>query len=140
MICPYCQTDQEQKKVCSFCEADISQNRPKIKQTLSEDEAYQPQPILATYHTYDLLILLRYLRKKRSFYYRNMQLLRKAPSGTNVPENINEGSQEMYRADTAHMKIIEGILIDRQGYKPKRIDQKLLDALKAKIEREDHHA
>jgi len=135
MKCPYCQTEQEQKKICSFCQADLTRNRPKMKQILNQEEAYQSQPILSTYHTYDLLIMLQHLRKERSFYYHNMQLIRKAPSEVQVPEDINQDSQTIYRKHTAQMRVIEGILIDRMGYSPKRVDNKLLDALKAKIER-----
>lgn len=79
MICTYCQTEQEQKKICSFCSADLTQYRPKRKQTLTQEEAYQSQPILETYHTYDLLLLLSHLREKRSSTYKTMQIVRKAP-------------------------------------------------------------
>lgn len=135
MFCPYCQTEQEQKKICSFCKADLTQDRPKMKQTLSEEEAYQSQPILATYHTYDLLVMLQHIRKERSFYYHNMQIVRKAPSEANVPEEINQEGQKIYRKHTAQMRVIESILIDRMGYKPKRVDKKLLQALKLKIQK-----
>jgi len=135
MLCPYCQTEQEQEKICSFCKADLTQDRPQMKQTLSEEEAYQSQPILATYHTYDLLVLLQHIRKERSFYYHNMQIVKKAPSEANIPEDINQEGQKLYREHTAQMRVIEGILIDRMGYYPKRVDNKLLGALKLKIER-----
>jgi hypothetical protein len=32
------------------------------------------------------------------------------------------------------MKVIEGILIDRMGYKSKRVDDKLLESLRKKVE------
>lgn len=137
MNCPYCQTKQEQKKNCSFCGADLTTDRPKIKQNLSEDEAYQPQPILATYHTYDLLILLQYLRKQRTDNYKLMQMVRKAPESVSVPTETVSFAEEQYRHDTAQMRVIEGILIDRLGYKPKRIDNKLLQALEYKINKEE---
>lgn len=135
MLCPYCQTQQEQKKICSFCGADLYQNRPKIKQNLNQEEAYQKQPILATYHTYDLLRMLQFLRQERTDNYKQMQMMRKAPESVSVPSDINSFAQQQYREKTAYMKVIEGILIDRLGYKPKRVDNKLLNALKAKIER-----
>jgi len=135
MLCPYCQTKAEQKKICSFCKADLTQNHPKMKQTLSQEEAYQNQPILATYHTYDLLLLLSYLREERSISYKTMQSVRKAPDEAKKDnyEELNEYGQELYREATARKNIIEQILIDRMGYYPKRIDNKLLNALKAKI-------
>src|SRR5699024_9060888 len=64
MQCTYCKVKQENKKICSFCEADLTQERPKKKQTLSQEQAYQTQPELSKYHTYDLLLLLIYLIKQ----------------------------------------------------------------------------
>lgn len=133
IICTYCQTEQEQKKICSFCGADLNKTRPKMKQTLSEDESYQPQPILETYHTLDLMILLRFLRDERSTNYKLMQTVRKAPEGAEIPKDTIAFAEQQYRENTARAKVIEGILIDRLGYKPKRIDDKLLAALEFKI-------
>lgn len=135
MICPYCQTDQQQEKICSFCGADLLKTRPKRKQILNQEEAYQSQPMLATYHTYDLLRMLQFLRQERTYTYKQMQTIRKAPEAVQVPDDINAFAQQQYREQTAYMKVIETILIDRLGYKPRRIDDKLLNALKAKIER-----
>src|SRR5690625_7527058 len=73
MQCTYCKVKQENKKICSFCEADLTQERPKKKQTLSQEEAYQTQPELSKYHTYDLLLLLSYFREQRSTAYKTMQ-------------------------------------------------------------------
>jgi len=138
MLCPYCQKDQEQKNTCSFCGADLEQDRPQIKQMLNEEEAYQPQPILAKYHTYDLLIMLQYIRKERTYHYKQMQTVKKAPEGISVPADTIAFAEQQYRENTARMKVIEGILVDRLGYKPKRIDNKLLNTLKAKIEGSHH--
>lgn len=135
MQCPYCETEQEQKKICSFCEADLTKSRPEKKQILSEEEAYQPQPMIKLYHTFDLLVMLQHLRKERSFYYKNMQILRKAPAEANITDEYNQLGQETYREYTARMKVIENILVDRLGYKPKRVDDKLLHALQQKMDR-----
>jgi hypothetical protein len=43
-------------------------------------------------------------------------------------------AENEYRRYTARMKVIEGILIDRMGYKPKRVDDKLLESLRKKVE------
>ena len=137
MICTYCKTQQENKKICSFCESDLTQTRPQKKQILSQEEAYQSQPILATYHTYDLLLLLSHLREERSSSYKTMQVVRKAPeeAKSNDYDETNQYGQELYREATARKNIIEQILIDRMGYYPKRIDNKLLEALHSKL----HH-
>ena len=71
--------------------------------------------------------------------YKTMQVVRKAPQeakkSVNNYEELNESGQELYREVTARKNIVEQILIDRMGYYPKRIDDKLLNALKTKIER-----
>src|SRR5699024_7251484 len=112
--------------------------RPKKKQTLSQEEAYQTQPELSKYHTYDLLLLLSYLREQRSTAYKTMQSVRKAPNEVKTSRNdydeLNEYGQEFYREATAR-KNIEQILINGMEYYPKLVDKKLLDALKSKIER-----
>src|SRR5699024_6998228 len=131
MQCTYCKVKQENKKICSFCEADLTQERPKKKQTLSQEEAYQTQPELSKYHTYDLLLLLSYLREQRSTAYKTMQSVRKAPNEVKTSRNdydeLNEYGQEFYREATARKNIIEQILIDRMGYYPKRVDNKELE-------------
>lgn len=134
MKCSYCQTDQqEQRKHCFICQADLEQNRPQIKPYVNEEEAYQPQPVLATYHTYDLLVLLRFLRKQRTENYKLMQTVRKAPEEASIPSDIISYAETTYRDDTTYMRVIEGILIDRLGYKPRRVDDKLLNVLNKKI-------
>src|SRR5699024_513257 len=143
MQCTYCKVKQENKKICSFCEADLTQERPKKKQTLSQEEAYQTQPELSKYHTYDLLLLLSYLREQRSTAYKTKKKTKKSHKKAqnkvktirNDYDELNEYGQEFYREATARKNIIEQILIDRMGYYPKRVDNKLLDALESKIER-----
>lgn len=137
MNCYYCQTYQENTKICSFCEADLTKPRPQKKQILSQEEAYQTQPKLEKYHTYDLLLLLRDLRAERTNMYKVMQIVRKAPEEAkkDTYEEINQDGQALYREATARQRIIEEILIDRMGYYPKRIDNKLLEALQLKLHR-----
>src|SRR5699024_11836044 len=80
-----------------------------------------------------------YLREQRSTAYKTMQSVRKAPNEVKTSRNdydeLNEYGQEFYREATARKNIIEQILIDRMGYYPKRVDNKLLDAL----ERSEEH-
>src|SRR5699024_5721629 len=139
MQCTYCKVKQENKKICSFCEAVLTQERPKKKQSLSQEEAYQTQPELSKYHTYDLLLLLSYLREQRSTAYKTMPSVRTSPNEVKTSRNdydeLNEYGQEFYREATARNNIIEQILTDRMVYYPKRVDNKLLDALESKIER-----
>src|SRR5699024_11359100 len=61
--------------------------------------------------------------------------LNEVKTSRNDYDELNEYGQEFYREATARKNIIEQILIDRMGYYPKRVDNKLLDALESKIER-----
>src|SRR5699024_10182604 len=101
------------------------QERPKKKQTLSQEEAYQTQPELSKYHTYDLLLLLSYLREQRSTAYKTMQSVRKAPNEVKTSRNdydeLNEYGQEFYREATARKNIGEHLLVGGVRRVPARI-------------------
>ena len=137
MICSYCSFKNEQYiENCGFCEAPLNQQRPCLREHLFLDQCELPFGELTLFHTYDLLILLRLVREERSTCYRLMRSVQKAPEDVEIDSDTVEFAESDYRRYTARMRVIEGILIDRMGYKPKRIDDKLLISLKAKMERE----
>lgn len=141
--CSYCETENRQNvDNCTFCNAPLSINRPTQKKLLTIEHAQKPFQDLVEYHTYDLLILLRLVRAERSTAYDMMisikRLLEKAPEGSQNDSNnleLVKHAETDYKLYTSRMKLVEGILIDRMGYKPKRVDNKLLEALQAKIQR-----
>lgn len=134
MICSYCQTENQQNvENCTFCNAPISVKRPKQKDFLAADLAEKPFEELIQFHTYDLLVLLRLVREERSTAYKLMRMVQKAPEGVPIDSDTLSFAEGDYRRWTGRMKTIEGILIDRMGYKPNRVDDKLLAALQAKI-------
>lgn len=143
MKCSYCQTENQQNvEYCTFCNALLTAERPKQKDFLAIDHAEKPFQELIKFHTYDLLVLLRLIRAERSTAYDMMisiqRLLKKAPEGPqndSDSEGLVKHAENDYKRYTARMRVLEGILIDRMGYKPKRIDDKLLNALQAKIQR-----
>lgn len=134
MICSYCQTENEKYEKCKFCGASLKLERPKLKDFLFIEQSELPFDELILFHTYDILILLRLVREERTKSYSLMRTLQKAPEVVGVDSSTLAFAESEYRRYTARMKVLEGILIDRMGYKPKRIDDKLLESLKAKIE------
>src|SRR5699024_10496155 len=137
MICSYCKTKNPKDiTICNFCEANLVAERPNIHPMLSEDMAYLSKPQLEKLHTYDLLLILRHLRAERTDYYRIMQSVRKAPDEIKNDnyEETNEYGQKLYRDLTARQNVIQELLVDRMGYYPKRVDDKLLHALNQRIE------
>lgn len=137
MICSYCKTESKNQTTCDFCCADLTKSRPKRNPMLDDSAANYTQPELETMHTYDLIRLLSHIRHERSESYQLMQIIRKTPEKAKISnyEDTNEFGQEQYRELTAKKNVIEQILVDRMGYFPKRIDDKLLAALDYKIKR-----
>lgn len=143
MICSYCKTESVNSVTCDFCHSDLAAARPKMNQLLDVSNHYS-QPELQKMHTVDLLLILRRLRADRTDMYKTMQIIRKAPQ--EAQESV-EGYSElkmdginMYQEITARKNVIEQILIDRMGYFPKRIDDKLLNALNERIRQNENPA
>lgn len=137
MICSYCETENDQyAETCRFCGAPLKRQRPKLKGFVFLDQAESPFEELSLFHTYDLLILLRLVREERTRTYNLMRVIKKLSKEVEVNSDDLTYAQQEYRCYTARMKVIEGILIDRMGYKPKRVDDKLLTSLKMKMEGE----
>lgn len=135
MICSYCETkNASADEECSFCGAPLQRKRPMLQEFIYLEQCELPFDNLIYFHTYDLLLLLRLVRKERS---KSYDLMRSAQKGADLIEIDSEAlsfAESEYRHYTARMRVIEGILIDRMGYKPKRVDNKLLESLKAKID------
>ncbi len=135
MICSYCnQANEEIEEYCSFCKAPLSIIRPKLKDYIDLNHAELPFSELSLFHTYDLLVLLRLVREERTKSYNLMRTLQKAPEDVFIDSDTLAFAESEYKCYTARMKLIEGILIDRMGYKPKRVDDKLLESLRVKVE------
>jgi hypothetical protein len=135
LICSYCGSENSENAVtCGFCDASLKKQRPKVRDLVFLDQCELPFDQLSIFHTYDLLVLLRLVREERSKSYNLMRSVQKAPEEVVVDSDTLTFAESEYRRYTARMKVLEGILIDRMGYKPKRVDDKLLDSLRAKID------
>lgn len=136
MICSYCKTESVNTVTCDFCFADLAAARPKINELIDLSHHYS-QPELQKMHTVDLLLILRRLRADRTNMYKTMQIIRKAPqeaqNGIDGYSELKADGINIYQEITARKNVVEQILIDRMGYFPKRIDDKLLNALNDRI-------
>lgn len=131
MICSYCKTETLNIETCDFCKADLIKERPQMRENLDDSVINYEQPQLEKLHTYDLLKILRYVRAKRTEEYKNMQIIRKASKGSF--QELEDLEINSYIEITAKKNILEEILIDRMGYFPQRVDDKLLKAFNYKI-------
>ena len=133
-ICTYCKTENKESEIrCTFCEADLALSRPKTMRFVELTDAYQPYSVLKSYHTFDLLQLLRLVRRSRTDAYNSLRITLKASNEIEVPQELKNAAEDDYKRSTAYMNLIEEILIDRIGYKPQRVDDKLLQAWEQKL-------
>lgn len=135
MICSYCETEGLEES-CSFCGASLNIKRPKLKEFVVLEDVEKPFKELSCFHTYDLLVLLRLVRKERTKAYDLMLTLKKAGKSPQIDQVMVNYSEEQYGLYTKRMKVVEGILIDRMGYKPQRVDDKLLAKLAERLRKE----
>lgn len=135
MICSYCGTEGLEDS-CSFCGANLNIKRPILKEFVVLEDVEKPFNELSCFHTYDLLVLLRLVRKERTKAYDLMLTLKKAGKSPEIDQAMVNYSEEQYGLYTKRMKVIEGILIDRMGYKPQRVDDKLLAKLAERLRKE----
>lgn len=136
MICSYCGTEGLEDSCCSFCGVSLNIKRPKLKEFVVLEDVEKSFNELASFHTYDLLVLLRLVRKERTKAYDLMLTLKKAGKSPQIDQAMVSYSEEQYGLYTKRMKVIEGILIDRMGYKPQRVDDKLLAKLAERLRKE----
>ena len=136
MICHYCKTkNAENQNRCTFCEADLLSARPVIRD-IDVTDVLKPLPEKMTYHTFNLLEMLQIARKERSDAYNMLRIVLKSENEVEVDKDLKNSVEEQYRLFTAHVHMIQELLIDRIGYYPKRVDEKLLDRYFSKCKKE----
>lgn len=146
-ICPYCASEQKIRNgvllpKCDFCGADLRDkntgclrlvsdkgerfNFQKMKTNIFEEHAMQSVEILKTYHSFDLYILLKEIREKRELLYMGYEIFLKAAKQDIEFEKNAEKELLVFNDWTRRMYVIENILIERQGYFPSNITDKVL--------------
>ena len=134
MICHYCKTkNAENQNRCTFCEADLLSARPTIRE-IDVTDVLKPLQEKRTYHTFNLLEMLQIARKERSDAYNMLRIVLKSENEVEVDKDLKNSVEEQYRLFTAHVHMIQELLIDRIGYYPKRVDNKLLDRYLSKCQ------
>lgn len=134
MKCQYCKTENAENQTrCTFCEADLLSARPVIREIDITDVLKTVQE-KRQYHTFNLLEMLQIARKERSDAYNMLRIVLKSENEVEVDKDLKNSVEEQYRLFTAHVHMIQELLIDRIGYYPKRVDNKLLDRYLSKCQ------
>ncbi|EJW14320.1 hypothetical protein M5X00_23235 [Paenibacillus alvei] len=144
--CPYCGSVVEIRSgayYCGFCDMilpqELLQEEGKRKQfsinqaSVSIDLADMSTPELMTRKTYELLILLRHLRQKRSDSFNLMRILKKANAQADEFQAAASSSGKDYEWWTRKMWIVENIIRDRMNYVPARITDDYLLSIEKQI-------
>ena len=137
--CPYCGTNLKMETdffFCDFCDMNLSLNQIQkdgeriqiINREINSAYLNMTTPELMTFSTWELILLLREARKKRtSFYKRNFEskILKEAQKGDDLLHS--------YKLSTKKMYVIENILKVRLGYIPANLNQSFLNNYKKNI-------
>ncbi|MDF2052656.1 hypothetical protein [Priestia megaterium] len=105
MICSYCGTEGSEEN-CSFCGASLNIQRPKLKEFVVLEDVEKPFNELECFHTYDLLVLLRLVRKERTKAYDLMITLKKAGERPQINQVMVNYSEDLYEPYTKRMNLV----------------------------------
>lgn len=146
-VCPFCASEQKINNgilapKCDFCGADLRDESTgclrlinkdgerfkfkKMKVNIFEEHAKQSVPVLKTYHTFDLYVLLREVREVRQLMYKGYEVLQKASELDTSYKGFAKQEIEKFTEWTKRMYVIENILLERQGYFPNKVTDKVL--------------
>lgn len=139
--CPYCATEIFNNSCCFCCyEGQPQQNgKRNVQKTMKSivfiDHAIKGVSELIQYHTYDLLVCLRLIRAERSQVFDTLRGVNKMFDAITENEalhfkEVQDDAGSMYEYWTRKAWVIENILMDRMGYFPDRIDDKMLIRVK----------
>jgi hypothetical protein len=136
--CPYCASViqqpmfEEDKCFCGYCNAYVhcSENGKRKsryeRRVIGHEFMYMDLPELMELHTHDLLIALKIAREERRSYFGNMSTVKKAAAQSqDFKAQASEAGNE-YEKVTRKVFQIENILLERIGYIPQTVSEKLL--------------
>lgn len=132
--CPHCNSSvkkvTETNFFCSFCDMIVTLEKSvenRFKGAVDYVDAAKSTSVLKSYHTFDLLLLLRFCREERRSTYKLMQTLNKVKGLSN---EFSEGFKEafnQYDYWTKKTRIAESLVKERIGNIPKAVTKELLE-------------
>ncbi|MDF9530576.1 hypothetical protein [Bacillus cereus] len=158
MFCRYCGIEPKvnhagvlEEANCNFCGGslvDEDTGHPKLciiqgdrfefhemKHNVFIEHVEQPVGVLKTYHTFDLYLLLKEVRSMRSTTYYGMRVLNNASEVDDDFKGLAQDQGKNYEYWTRRKFVIENILLERQGYFPERITDKVLGFMADQIKK-----
>ena len=138
------------QETCTFCGALIRDEKSGILQVSQNEERYEfkkmqqhiflehiDQPVndLKQYHTFDLYLLLKEVREVRSQTFTVLRILNKALDDDAQFKDTADEVGNDYEYYTRKAWVIENILLERQGFFPEKITDRVLQYMWEQIEK-----
>ncbi|MDR0140187.1 hypothetical protein RFW18_20715 [Metabacillus idriensis] len=139
--CPYCGSDirkmNEFQYFCGFCDMRVNSNKAmqnnerlevRVREFVADHYIDKRTEELMDFSTYELLYLLKFIRKERSDMYHYMKTFNRAGEleETNPFEEIEKETARNYMYLSKKMFVVENIIRERLGYVPVRITEAYL--------------
>ncbi|MDQ0862177.1 hypothetical protein [Bacillus sp. V2I10] len=141
ITCPYCGSDikkmNEFQYYCGFCDMRVNSNRAmqnnerlkvRVREFVADHYIDKNTQELMTFSTYELLYLLKFVRKERREMYHHMKTFHRAgeQEDTDRYKKIEKETGRNYIYLSKKMFVVENIIRQRLGYVPVRITETYL--------------
>lgn len=127
----------EYQYYCEFCDMRVNSNRVmqnservevRVREFVADHYIHQNTPELMNFSTYELLYLLKFIRKERRDMYHYLKTFQRAgeQEDTDQFEEIEKETGRNYIYLSKKMFVVENIIRQRLGYVPVRITEPYL--------------
>ena len=124
--CPCCQSKLDLNGYCGFCEMNFL-NSFRFRGAVDHVDLFKKTADLFTYHTFDLLLLLRLARSERRFMYDLMQSISKVLNAGDEYKKAHQEAFNEYSYFTKKVKVLEKIIETRINFIPTKVTNLLLE-------------
>ncbi|MEK3807207.1 hypothetical protein MHB63_11755 [Bacillus sp. FSL H8-0547] len=139
--CPYCGSKVKKIKerlfYCDFCEMRLAEDLVKenherlqvrVREFAADHYVSRSTPDLMGLSSFELLQLLKFIRKERSDMYHHLSVFKRAEKQVQTGEfkDMEQESGKEYEYLTRKMFVLENIIRERLGYVPRKITEAYL--------------
>ncbi|WP_100401043.1 hypothetical protein [Bacillus sp. FJAT-44742] len=146
--CPYCGSCLDQNFYCDFCvmtilkekvQTDHHRENVLVRDFVFRENAEKTTPELQSMTSFELMMLLKLIRKERATAYKLMtHFYRARKTGNPEYQDQEEDQGTDYQYWTKKMFVVENLLRERMVYIPQRLTDSYLEKMRDHIETMQH--
>ncbi|MFC5714376.1 hypothetical protein ACFPU1_16645 [Thalassorhabdus alkalitolerans] len=146
--CPYCGSRLDQNFYCEFCvmtipkekvQTDHQREKVLVRDFVFREDAEKTTPELKNMTSFELMMLLKLIRKERATAYKLMtHFYRARKTGNPEYQDQEEDQGTDYQYWTKKMFVVENLLRERMVYIPQRLTDSYLEKMRDHIETMQH--